>query len=80
MIELSGTVILPDGRKVFAIYYGYNEYDTNAFIETGYSLAWGDVFGDDLTADDENEVVAENYHLHEWVAEKVQEANDFCVN
>jgi hypothetical protein len=67
-ITVYGDIILPDARVVSAQIKGYNEYDTNAFIETSFTLEWQD--GGELTADEENERIGD-CHLHEWVADQL---------
>lgn len=65
-----GEVVLPDGRKLSGQITGYNDNDTNAFIETSLTLEWAD--GRELTADEENERI-EGCYLHEWVADWLHE-------
>jgi hypothetical protein len=72
--ELSGTAILPDGRKVTVYQEGYVEGDTNAFVETGDGVfKWED--GEELTDEEINlelEREGRKFFLHEYVWEFIK--------
>lgn len=63
---------LPNGRKVRAYMSGYDECDTNAFIQTGDITAVYEDTHEELTEDELNEeilVEGRACYLHEYIDE-----------